>query len=169
MKIIHHHLKWYTTSPTLKYSVVCVSNTVFNLTLLLGLFPSENNLSQSVFFSDWLIKINQLHNPWRKNLYGVSLKAARGANLFPKTRPLSALMAKLRQHPQILEQSITAPDGFVPLVIGEKGHTFSQSSIDMYWEAGSSFWPGLFLADISTETAGVRLISPLSTANLSVQ
>lgn len=114
-------------------------------------------------------KINQLHNPWRKNLYGVSVKAARGANLFPKTRPLSALMTKLRQHPQILEQSITAPDGFVPLVIGEKGHTFSQSSIDMYWEAGSSFWPGLFMADISTEMAGVRLISPSSTANLSVQ
>lgn len=168
-------MEWYTTSPALKYSVVCVSNThVFNLTLRLGLFPSENNLSQSVFFlsvffSDWLIKINQLHNPWRKNLYGVCLKAARRAILFPKTRPLSALMAKLRQHPQILEQSITAPDGFVPLVIGEKGHTFSQSSIDMYWEAGSSFWHGLFLADISTETAGVRLISPSSAVNLSVQ
>lgn len=137
-------MKPYTTLTTLKHKCLCVSNTVLNLAHSLGLFPSEKNLSHScffpsVFFSDGLIKTNQLPNPWRKNLYGVSLKAASGANLLPKTRSLSALMAKLRQPPQIIEQSITAPHRFVPLVIGEKGHTLSQSSIDMYREAGSSF------------------------------
>lgn len=49
-------------------------------------------------------------------------------------------MVTLRQHPQIIEQSITAFDGFVPSVIREKGHTFSQSSIDKHWEAVSSFF-----------------------------
>lgn len=99
----------------------------------------------------------------------MSLKAARTANLFRKTRPLSALMAKLREHPRILKQSITDPDGFVPPVISKKGHFLSK--ICQYVMGGGVPLFGLdfFWAVISPDPPAVRLILVSSTVNLSVQ